>query len=162
LIYQIYPSHLRGLTPFKGQDAIKIIHYAFPAVCFLYFVLALTITVCTLQTQSLRVKDQKVRRDVMIGLLLVVTATYVRTPSAAFRTPGRIAIQPSVGGSSSMLTKSTQIAQAVTVLIERVVMGRFFNAGQETAPGQQHLMVRSFPPPYSAFSQPASTNPLKS
>ncbi|KAG0649532.1 Adenosinetriphosphatase [Hyphodiscus hymeniophilus] len=60
------------------QTAIKIIHYTFPALCFFYFVLALTITVCTLQnTQSLRIRDQNVRRDVVIALLLVVTSTYV-------------------------------------------------------------------------------------
>jgi hypothetical protein len=68
------------LTLFQGHSAIKIVHYAFPALCFFYFVLALTITVCTLQTTALRVKDQHVRRNVMIGLLLVVTLTYVRNP----------------------------------------------------------------------------------
>lgn len=59
--------------------ALKVIRYAYPALVFLYFVLALTITVCTLQTKRLRVKDQYVRRDVILGLIFGITITYVRS-----------------------------------------------------------------------------------
>ena len=57
--------------------SLTIIHYGFPIICFVYYGLALAITVCTLQTQSLRIKDQHVRRDVMIFLILVVSGSYV-------------------------------------------------------------------------------------
>lgn len=72
--------------------ALKAIRYAYPALAFFYFILALTITVCTLQTQRLRIKDEHVRRDVILGLIFGVTATYVR-PQFLLRgqkgTPGR-------------------------------------------------------------------------
>jgi len=64
---------------FQLRTALKVIHYGYPALIFLYFVLALTITVCTLQTKRLRVKDQYVRRDVILGLIFGVTITYVRS-----------------------------------------------------------------------------------
>ena len=64
---------------FQLRTALKVIHYGYPALIFLYFVLALTITVCTLQTKRLRVKDQYVRRDVILGLIFSVTITYVRS-----------------------------------------------------------------------------------
>ncbi|KAE9376692.1 hypothetical protein N431DRAFT_330918 [Stipitochalara longipes BDJ] len=57
--------------------ALKAIHYAYPAVIFSYFIAALTITVCTLQTQRLRIKDQHVRRDVILGLIFGATVTYL-------------------------------------------------------------------------------------
>jgi hypothetical protein len=66
-----YPQYL-GL-----EAAIKALHYAFPALCFLYFGISLVVTVCTLQTQSLRIRDQRVRRDVILALILAVSGTYV-------------------------------------------------------------------------------------
>ncbi|KAF8865575.1 hypothetical protein BDZ45DRAFT_786840 [Acephala macrosclerotiorum] len=57
--------------------AIKAIHYAYPGLVLGYFVLALTITVCTLQTKRLRVQDQHVRRDVILGMIFSVTLSYL-------------------------------------------------------------------------------------
>lgn len=65
------------LTMLQLWTTITAIRYAFPAVVFLYFIAALAITVCTLQTQRLRIKDEHVRRDVILGLIFGVTATYV-------------------------------------------------------------------------------------
>lgn len=65
------------LTILQLWIAIKAIRYAYPAFVFLYFVLALTITVCTLQTQRLRIKDEHVRRNVILGLIFGVTLGYV-------------------------------------------------------------------------------------
>ncbi|KAH8662882.1 hypothetical protein BGZ60DRAFT_76345 [Tricladium varicosporioides] len=64
--------------------ALKVIHYAYPAVVFFYFILALTITICTLQTQRLRIRDQHVRRDVMLALIFGVTGSYVTESIAVF------------------------------------------------------------------------------
>jgi hypothetical protein len=71
-------ANLHNLTILQLLTAIKAIHYAFPAVVFLYFIAALTITVCTLQTNRLRIKDEHVRRDVILGLIFGATLTYVR------------------------------------------------------------------------------------
>lgn len=57
--------------------AIAALHYTFPALVFFYFVVSLTITVCTLQTQSLKVKDQHVRRDIILALILSIIGTYI-------------------------------------------------------------------------------------
>lgn len=59
------------------EALITALHYGFPAASFLYLTLSLVITVCTLQSQSLRVRDQKVRRDLILGLILAVSAAYV-------------------------------------------------------------------------------------
>lgn len=57
--------------------AIEAIHYAYPGLVLCYFLLALMITVCTLQTQRLRVQGQHVRRDVILGVIFGVTLSYV-------------------------------------------------------------------------------------
>lgn len=57
--------------------AIELIHYASPGVFFIYFVLALMVTVCTLQTKRLRVQDQQVRRDIILGFIFGVSLSYV-------------------------------------------------------------------------------------
>jgi hypothetical protein len=46
-------------------------------VIFTYFIIALTVTVCTLQTQRLRIQDEHVRRDGMLALVFGVTGSYV-------------------------------------------------------------------------------------
>lgn len=71
-------SHYAFLTVAQLWTAIGVIHYAFPAVVSLYFLIALAATVCTLQTRRLRVQDQPVRRDVMLGLIFGIALTYVR------------------------------------------------------------------------------------
>ncbi|KAF4633947.1 hypothetical protein G7Y89_g4170 [Cudoniella acicularis] len=89
LVSYTLPSAAEGVTLFWNTNstmafldsasvwaAIKGIHYAYPAAVFFYFILALTITVCTLQTQALRIQDQHVRRDVMLALIFAVTGTY--------------------------------------------------------------------------------------
>jgi hypothetical protein len=73
--------------------AIKVLHYSYPALVFFYFITALTITVCTLQTQRLRIKDEHVRRDVILGLIFGVTVTYVR-----FRNLAGNSFAPALGG----------------------------------------------------------------
>ncbi|KUJ08051.1 uncharacterized protein LY89DRAFT_765501 [Mollisia scopiformis] len=65
------------LTSRQLVAAIKAIHYAYPGLLLCYFVLALMVTVCTLQTQRLRVQDQHVRRDVILGLMFGVTLSYL-------------------------------------------------------------------------------------
>ncbi|TVY23227.1 Heavy metal tolerance protein [Lachnellula hyalina] len=57
--------------------AVKAIHYAYPAFVIFYFIVALTITVCTLQTQALRIRDSAVRRDVILALIFAVTGSYL-------------------------------------------------------------------------------------
>jgi hypothetical protein len=71
--------NLALLTIWQIWIAIQAIHYAYPAVTFFYFLVAITITVCMLQTQALRVQDSEVRRDVMLALIFVVAGTYVRS-----------------------------------------------------------------------------------
>jgi hypothetical protein len=66
------------LTMLQLWTALKALHYAYPALVSLYFIAALAITVCTLQTQRLRIKDEHVRRDVILGLIFGATITYVR------------------------------------------------------------------------------------
>ncbi|OWP02114.1 ABC transporter [Marssonina coronariae] len=56
---------------------IRAIHYGYPASVIVYFLVALSVTVCTLQTRKLRAKDQHVRRDVMLGLIFAVALNYV-------------------------------------------------------------------------------------
>ncbi|KAL3427836.1 ABC transporter [Phlyctema vagabunda] len=65
-------------------STIKTLHYVVPALTFFTFVITLTLTVCTLQTQSLRVRDQRVRRDIILGTLFVVVSTYLAEVAAIF------------------------------------------------------------------------------
>jgi hypothetical protein len=58
--------------------AIQVLHYSYPALVFFYFITALTVTVCTLQTQRLRIQDERVRRDVILRLIFGAAVTYVR------------------------------------------------------------------------------------
>jgi hypothetical protein len=74
---------LFALTSYELRVAVKVLHYAFPALVFFYFGIAHAVTICTLQTQSLRVQDQKVRRGVIIALILAVAGTYVRDPEVS-------------------------------------------------------------------------------
>lgn len=61
----------------QSWKIIAAIRYAYPGLVLLYFVVASTVTVCTLQTLSLKVKDQRVRRDIIIWLMLGVVCQYV-------------------------------------------------------------------------------------
>lgn len=67
---------------------IKVIHYAYPPVLLVYFLLATTISVCTLQTLSLKVKDQHVRRCVLLGTTVAVMMSYVCLPGITFEITG--------------------------------------------------------------------------
>ncbi|KAK0104792.1 hypothetical protein ONS95_005061 [Cadophora gregata] len=64
-------------APDQLWTAVRAIHYGFPALVSLYFLVTLAATVCTLQTRQLRVQDQPVRRDVMLGLIFAVALTYL-------------------------------------------------------------------------------------
>lgn len=67
-----------SLTSRQLLEIVKVLHYAYPSVVFLYFIIALIATVCLLQTKSLRVKDEHVRRDLIMVLIAVLTSGYVR------------------------------------------------------------------------------------
>ncbi|KAM3071158.1 hypothetical protein ACMFMF_007634 [Clarireedia jacksonii] len=55
----------------------ELIRYAYPTLVFLYFIVSLTLTVCNLQTQARRVKDQHVRRGVIMCLIITLAGTYI-------------------------------------------------------------------------------------
>ncbi|PBP22523.1 hypothetical protein BUE80_DR006542, partial [Diplocarpon rosae] len=55
----------------------RAIHYGYPALVTVYFLVALSVAVCTLQTRNFRAKDQHARRDVMLGLILAVALNYL-------------------------------------------------------------------------------------
>ncbi|KAI9050802.1 hypothetical protein LZ554_004921 [Drepanopeziza brunnea f. sp. 'monogermtubi'] len=63
--------------PERLQTVITAIHYACPALVTFYFLVALSATVCTLQTRKLRARDQRVRRDVLLALVSAVTLSYL-------------------------------------------------------------------------------------
>lgn len=71
------PPLLCANQTMQHWTTIKAVHYTYPVVSLLYFVAATTFSVCTLHTLSLKIKDQKVRRDVILWLMVVFTATYV-------------------------------------------------------------------------------------
>ncbi|XMA10963.1 hypothetical protein WAI453_003754 [Rhynchosporium graminicola] len=64
-------------APDELWTVIEAVHYGIPAFTSLYFLISLSITVCTLQTRRLRAQDQHVRRDVMLGLIFGVALTYL-------------------------------------------------------------------------------------
>ena len=57
--------------------AIKAVHYAYPPLVFFYYLIAVTVSICTLQTISPKTKEQRVRRDVVLGIMVVVILAYV-------------------------------------------------------------------------------------
>jgi ABC-type transport system involved in Fe-S cluster assembly fused permease/ATPase subunit len=63
-------------APDQFWDAIKTVHYTYPALVILYFVVALAATVCTVQTKKLRIQDQNVRRGIIHGLIFGAGASY--------------------------------------------------------------------------------------
>jgi ABC-type multidrug transport system fused ATPase/permease subunit len=56
---------------------IAALHYAYPLITLLYFAGASLVSICTLQTLKLKVKDQHIRRDVILWLKLGVTCEYL-------------------------------------------------------------------------------------
>jgi hypothetical protein len=84
-----YPLDVCPLGPLLMEqqiwDGIKTLRYAYPAFALFYFIIAHIVTVCTLQTRKLRVRDQHVRRDVILGLISGIAATYVSFLSPIFR-----------------------------------------------------------------------------
>ena len=67
--------------------AIKAIHYTCPLLVFVYFLLTVTVSICTRQALSLKIKDQGVRRTALIWLMAGVIAIYVSslTNTASFQ-----------------------------------------------------------------------------
>ncbi|KAI9786630.1 MAG: hypothetical protein M1839_006181 [Geoglossum umbratile] len=61
----------------RASLAIKAVHYAYPLLAFSYYLSAVAVSICTLQTISPKVKDQRVRRDVILGIMVVVVLAYV-------------------------------------------------------------------------------------
>ncbi|PBP16225.1 ABC transporter [Diplocarpon rosae] len=74
-------------APHQLWTVTKTIHYGYPALVTVYFLVALSVTVCTLQTRNLRAKDQHARRDVMLGLISAVALNYVAFPGLRLKTP---------------------------------------------------------------------------
>ncbi|KAG9248021.1 hypothetical protein BJ878DRAFT_532224 [Calycina marina] len=62
--------------PLSSQDLLVAIYYGTPIACFVYFGLAFSFTVCTLQTQDSGMNRQRGRRGLMITLILALAATY--------------------------------------------------------------------------------------
>lgn len=63
----------------KLWKAIEAMHYAYPSLMLLYFVVASLASICLSTTPRLRVKDQNVRRDIILWLILLATLGYVST-----------------------------------------------------------------------------------
>ncbi|PQE25948.1 abc transporter protein [Rutstroemia sp. NJR-2017a BBW] len=63
--------------PAKLWMVVELIRYAYPALVFFYFMVALTLTVCNLQSQAQRVKGQHIRRGVILCLIISLAGTYI-------------------------------------------------------------------------------------
>lgn len=63
------------------EHAIEALHYAYPGLSFLYFMSSTTLSICRRETVSQKRKDQCIRRDVLLALMILVIGTYVRFPS---------------------------------------------------------------------------------
>ncbi|RDW94363.1 p-loop containing nucleoside triphosphate hydrolase-10 [Coleophoma crateriformis] len=61
----------------KLEIASIVQHYLFPALTFVTFITAVAITVCIVQAKSLRVRDERVRRDVVFVILAAVVLSYL-------------------------------------------------------------------------------------
>ena len=57
------------------QQLEEVFHYVAPVVILLYYLVAATITVCTLQTA--RSEDERAPRKSILSVMLVVMLTYV-------------------------------------------------------------------------------------
>ncbi len=59
------------------RRTIKVLYYLYAPLILNFYVLAATISVCTLQTISSRFRDQKAPRRSILWLKISVAATYV-------------------------------------------------------------------------------------
>ncbi|ESZ94738.1 hypothetical protein SBOR_4850 [Sclerotinia borealis F-4128] len=67
------------LTPVASPNlrfALKLLRYAYPTIVFSYFFIALGITVCYMQAEKSRIRDQFVRRGMILWLIASLTGTY--------------------------------------------------------------------------------------
>ncbi|KAB8291233.1 hypothetical protein EYC80_009920 [Monilinia laxa] len=67
------------LTPVDAPNlwfALKVLRYAYPTIVFFYFFIALGITACYMQAEKSRVRDQYVRRGMILCLIASLTGTY--------------------------------------------------------------------------------------
>jgi len=62
----------------QTQTILRSLHCAYPLVIFSYYLVSLTIAVCTLQTLRIRERDTKIRRNLILGLIFAAVITYVR------------------------------------------------------------------------------------
>lgn len=60
------------------REAVKAIHYLAPWVILAYYVIAATVSVCTLQTITAKTKDHKAPRKLILWVMLVIMVIYVR------------------------------------------------------------------------------------
>lgn len=59
--------------------ALEGLHYLYPAVVFTYFIIASSVSVCTLQTlkASIQPKNQRVPRQTVLNIILLTLVTYL-------------------------------------------------------------------------------------
>jgi uncharacterized membrane protein len=77
--YYIDNSGCIILTVPQVSAALQSLQYAYPSIAFGYFMSATIASVCMRQTAALRTKDQAVRRDIIVALMVLVACTYVST-----------------------------------------------------------------------------------
>ncbi|KAA6415967.1 MAG: hypothetical protein FRX48_00686 [Lasallia pustulata] len=58
-------------------EAVKAIHYSAPWVILGYYIIAATVSVCTLQTITAKVKDHKAPRKLIFWVMVLIVATYI-------------------------------------------------------------------------------------
>lgn len=59
--------------------AIKVLYYANPLLTLLFYVVAAIVSVCTLQTLSVKRKHHDISRRTILWIMTGVATTYVRT-----------------------------------------------------------------------------------
>ena len=70
---------MANLTAHRNlHRAVELLHYGLPVTVLLYYLVAASISVCTLQTISEKIRDQKAPRKLILWFKLGVLVTYVR------------------------------------------------------------------------------------
>lgn len=59
------------------ESILSASYYAYPAVVFGYLMLSLALTLCTNRAQKLRIRDEHVRRELIIALIASISGLYV-------------------------------------------------------------------------------------
>jgi hypothetical protein len=72
--YRLQPN-ISSQPPFTSRSILLSLRYAYPAIVFLYYILATSAAVCTLQTRSAGHKHNRLR--LILSLLLLAVSTYL-------------------------------------------------------------------------------------